>query len=42
MEKVVSTFLSTRQQGARAGLFIVAGQGSYYNASNAPNHLTHQ
>jgi hypothetical protein len=27
---------------ARAGLFIVAGPGSYYNASNTPNHLPRQ
>jgi hypothetical protein len=40
------TEFSTNQfppgHGARAGLFIVAVQWSYYNALKAPNHLPHE
>jgi hypothetical protein len=30
------------QQSARVGLFIMGGQGTYYNALNTPNYLPHQ
>jgi hypothetical protein len=42
MYRVAQKFLSINallEQGAHAGLFIVRGQMSYYNALKAPNHL---
>jgi hypothetical protein len=47
VQKVVSTSFfrplpPPPPQGARAGLFIVGDQKSYYNTLNTPNHLPHQ
>jgi hypothetical protein len=39
--EVALTF-SLYQRGARACLFIVEAHGTYYNASNTPNHLLRQ
>jgi hypothetical protein len=38
----ISNLFNHPELGARAGLFIVGDQGSYYNTINAPNYLPHQ
>jgi hypothetical protein len=41
-EKCIATQEVAITQCTRAGLFIVGGQGSYYNALNASNYLSRQ
>jgi hypothetical protein len=40
-QDIALTFF-VRQWGVHAVLFIVGGQGPYYNALHAPSYLPHQ